>query len=173
MKYFYYLIYRCIGFYLPKSSTPIIGKFCMKFRSFFASKLFLHAGKDINIERKANFGMGRRIQIGNNSGIGINSQIPSNTIIGEDVMMGPNCLIYAANHEFIRTDIPMNKQGHQKPKQTIIGNDVWIGGRVIILPGKKIGNGVIIGAGSVVTKDLDDFGIYAGNPIRLIKYRNG
>ena len=53
----------------------------------------------------------------------------------------------------------------------VIGNDVWIGGRVIILPGVKIGNGAIIGAGSVVTKDVSEYDVVAGNPARVIKNR--
>lgn len=52
-----------------------------------------------------------------------------------------------------------------------IGSDVWIGDNVIVLPNLKIGNGAIIGAGSVVTKDVPDFAIVAGNPARIIKYR--
>ena len=53
----------------------------------------------------------------------------------------------------------------------VIGNDVWIGGRVIILPGVKIGEGAIIGAGSVVTKDVSEYDVVAGNPARVIKNR--
>ena len=53
----------------------------------------------------------------------------------------------------------------------VIGNDVWIGGRVIILPGVKIGDGAIIGAGSVVTKDVSEYDVVAGNPARVIKNR--
>ena len=52
-----------------------------------------------------------------------------------------------------------------------IGNDVWIGQRVIILPGVKVGSHSIIGAGSVVTKDIVDFSIVAGNPAKLIRIR--
>ena len=53
-----------------------------------------------------------------------------------------------------------------------VGNDVWIGANVIILPSvKNIGDGVIIGAGSVVTKDIPDFAIAVGNPAKIIKYR--
>ena len=140
-------------------------------RVFFVKKLFKFTGDNINIERKAKFGLGRNIVIGNNSGIGINADIPSNISIGDNVMMGPDCLIYAANHKFDSTEVPMNQQGHSDALLTIIGHDVWIGGRVTILPGKKIGNGVIIGAASVVTKDLEDFGIYGGNPATLIKKR--
>ncbi|NUJ98146.1 CatB-related O-acetyltransferase [Candidatus Gracilibacteria bacterium] len=53
----------------------------------------------------------------------------------------------------------------------IIGNDVWIGMNCIILPGIKIGNGAVIGAGTIVTKDVPDYAIYAGNPGKVIKYR--
>jgi maltose O-acetyltransferase len=53
-----------------------------------------------------------------------------------------------------------------------IDDDVWIGARAMILPGcKHIGKGVIIGAGSVVTKDIPDYAIVGGNPARVIKYR--
>ena len=86
-------------------------------------------------------------------------------------MMGPECYIYTRNHAFSRTDVPMREQGMQDFKPVTIGNDVWIGARVTILPGVKIGNGCIIGAGSVVTKNLPDFAIGGGNPARVLKYR--
>lgn len=56
-------------------------------------------------------------------------------------------------------------------KKTIIGNDVWTGRNVTIMAGVKIGNGAIIGAGAVVTKDVPDYAIVAGVPAKIIKYR--
>lgn len=56
-------------------------------------------------------------------------------------------------------------------KRTIIGHDVWIGSRVIVMQGVKIGNGAIIGAGSVVTKDVPPYAIVAGCPAKVIRYR--
>ena len=53
----------------------------------------------------------------------------------------------------------------------IIGNNVWIGDKIIILPGVKIGGGAVIGAGSVVTKDIPDSAIAAGNPAKIISFR--
>ena len=53
----------------------------------------------------------------------------------------------------------------------MIGNDVWIGARVIILPGVRIGDGAVIGAGSVVTNDVPSLGVVAGNPAKLIHMR--
>lgn len=55
--------------------------------------------------------------------------------------------------------------------EVIIGNDVWIGMRVIIMPGVKVGNGVVIGAGAVVTKDVPDYAIVGDVPARIIKFR--
>ncbi len=86
-------------------------------------------------------------------------------------MMAPEVLILGGNHRFDRVDIPMMFQGNVEYGPVEIGNDVWIGSRVIILPGLKIGEGSIIGAGSVVTKDVMPYSIVAGNPAKLIKMR--
>lgn len=55
--------------------------------------------------------------------------------------------------------------------KTVIGHDVWIGRKAIIMPGVKVGNGAIVGAGAVVTKDVPDYAIVAGVPAKIIKYR--
>ena len=110
--------------------------------------------------------------MGDNSGIGINASISGKCIIGDDVMMGPDCIIYTWNHKFDDTTTTMRGQGFQEEKPVYIGNDVWIGGRVIILPGVHIGNHCIIGAGSVVTKNIPDWAVAAGNPATVKKYRN-
>ena len=69
--------------------------------------------------------------------------------------------------------LPMCEQGYQDEKPIIIGDDVWIGGHVIVLPGVHVGNGAILAAGAVVTKDVPEYAIVGGNPARVIKYRNG
>ena len=56
-------------------------------------------------------------------------------------------------------------------KPVHIGNDVWLGSRVTILPGVNIGNGCIIGASAVVTKDVPDYAVVGGNPAKILKYR--
>ena len=65
----------------------------------------------------------------------------------------------------------MGQQG-MRVSEVIIGNDVWIGMRVIIMPGIKVGNGVVIGAGAVVTKDVPDYAIVGGIPAKIIGERN-
>ena len=126
-------------------------------------------GKKVNIEKNANFDSS--VCLGNNSGLGVNCRIGPNVTIGSNVMMGPNVTIYTQNHETKRTDIPMADQGFKVLKPVIIGDDCWLGDSVIILPGVTIGNGCIIGAGSVVRKDIPDYAVVIGNPARIIKFR--
>lgn len=171
MKIFCYLLYYYVLQYLPKSSGVGFHKQLVRIiRSRTASFLFDKCGTNINIEKKAKFGTGKNISIGNNSGIGMNCQVKGPVIIGDNVMMGPDCLILTSFHNIDRIDIPMNQQG-SGTKKVVIGNDVWIGTRVIILPGVKIGNSVVIGAGAVVTKDVPDYAIIGGIPAKIIRYR--
>ena len=85
---------------------------------------------------------------------------------GNEVMVGPNCSFYTALHPF---DPDKRRTGVEYAKPINIGNDVWFGGNVTVLPGVNIGNNVIIGAGSVVTKDIPDNMIAAGNPCRILR----
>lgn len=153
---------------LPSSSSKLM-RFGMKLRGFFCRKIITFAGKNINIEKGATFS--RRLSIGNNSGLGINCRVQGTVSIGDNVMMGPDVLIYTTNHEFKSKDIPMRKQGYQDERPVTIGNDVWIGARAIILPGVSIGEGCVIGAGAVVTKDVPAYCVCAGNPARVVKTR--
>lgn len=163
-----YIVYEFIGRYLPNNDGRIT------LGSAFIRRLLVKGFtgcKSHGLYINKNATISPTLVIGNNSGIGANSIIGRGTTIGDNVMMGPECYIYTRNHAFSRTDVPMREQGMQDFKPVTIGNDVWIGARVTILPGVKIGNGCIIGAGSVVTKNLPDFAIGGGNPARVLKYR--
>ncbi len=147
------------------------GAVCKAIRLFLCKRIFKYCGKNVNIERKAYFGSGLEIEIGDESGLGINSTVPSNTIIGKYVMMGPNCYILAQNHNFERLDIPMCKQGMSNKSKTIIDDDVWIGRDVLMTPGRNIKRGSIIGAGCLLCKDFPEYSIIGGNPSKLIRSR--
>ena len=163
------LIYNVLGKHMPLSDSRF--SFGSKRIRAFCGKLLLnHCGKNVNIEKGAQFST--EVSLGDNSGIGVNATISSYVTIGNDVMMGPECLIYTTNHAFGRRDIPMWRQGFSEPKPVVIGNDVWIGGRVTVLPGVHIGDGAIIGAGSVVTRDVEPYSIVGGNPAKLIRKRS-
>lgn len=83
-------------------------------------------------------------------------------------------VLLGCDHNYENLDIPMDKQGNKPSKPLHICTDVWIGARAIVLPGcKRIGKGVIIGSGSVVTKDVPDYTIVGGNPAKVIKSRRG
>ena len=163
----------CFALYLLAKALPNnesrVRCFQREIRGFLVRRFATSVGSNINIQRNAT--LSPTLVIGHNSSIGANSIIGRGTAIGDNVMMGPECYIYTRNHAFSRTDIPMREQGLQDFKPVTIGNDVWIGARVTILPGVKIGNGCIIGAGSVVTKDIPDYAIGGGNPARVIRFR--
>ena len=165
-------LYYGLAQYLP-SSFGWFGKPSKWIRYQLVRRIFKKCGKNVNVERKACFGSGREIEIGDNSGLGINSNIPSNTKIGNDVMMGPNCYIIKHNHAFDRTDIPMRLQGYQSKGnvQTVIEDDVWIGMNVLMTPGRHICKGTLIGAGALLCKDFPKYSVVGGNPSRLLKYR--
>lgn len=156
------LLYKTIGHILPSKAGQ-------KFRRFTGRLMFVSVGKGLNLEKHVN--AAHSLTIGNDSGIGENAYIQGETHIGDNVMMAKNVRIFTKNHNFFRLDIPMNKQGTQKEKPVVIGNDVWIGDSVMLLPGTKIGNGVVVGAGSVVRGVIPENAIIIGNPAQIIDYR--
>ncbi len=166
---FFRKLYFAIGINLP-TSTSRYGLRYQKIRGWMAQGFVEHCGKNVNIERGARFNP--ELNIGDNSGVGERCRVSGRTYIGDDVMMGPDCIMYSYSHAHSRIDIPMDQQGFEEETPIRIGNDVWIGARVILLPGVKIGDHVILGAGAVVTKDIPDYAIAAGNPARIIRMRN-
>lgn len=86
--------------------------------------------------------------------------------IGDDCFIGPNVSIYTACHS---TDPAERNSRREWAEPVVIGNNVWIGGSVTILPGVTIGNNVTVGAGAVVTKDIPDNVVVAGNPAKIIR----
>lgn len=76
--------------------------------------------------------------------------------------MSPDVIIYTSSHEYKDLDIPINQQGEKEHRRVVIGNNVWIGARCIILPGVTIGENSIIGANTVVTKNIPKIAIFCG-----------
>lgn len=151
----------------PSFSALKIGQ--RQIRAFCGHLILQSCGKNVNIEKNAEFDSS--VRIGNNSGLGINCRIAPQVTIGDNVMMGPDVLIYTQNHKFSDVYRNMDEQGFDDLKEVHIGDNVWIGARVIILPGVNIGEGSVIGAGAVVSKDVPPFSVFVGNPGRVVKYR--
>ena len=92
--------------------------------------------------------------------------------IGNDVLIGPNCSIVPANHNFSSREMPIRLQKFAPSKGgVVIEDDVWIGAGVVILDGAYISRGSIIGAGSVVNKRTEPYSINIGNPLKCIGAR--
>jgi len=116
--------------------------------------------------------VGASLKIGNNVGInhycfiGVRGDIE----IGNNVIFGPRVNIFSENHNYSDLSVPIKNQGVTKGK-TVVGNDVWIGANVSIMSGVNIGDGCIIAAGAVVTKDVPPYSIIGGVPAKIIKNR--
>ncbi len=123
-----------------------------------------------NIDLKAE--NGGKIHIGKNVFINSNSIITSlNSIsIGANTLIGPSVLIFDHDHDFEKDFQYGIKNGrHFISKPIHIENNVWIGANSVILKGVTIGEGAVIAAGSIVTKDVEPYSLYAGNTAKKIK----
>lgn len=163
-----YLLYIFGGGWMPHYQLGRKWKIAGSLRAFACRLYFEHCGDGADIGRKVKLSSG--ISIGSHSGIGDFCYFQGRVKIGDYVMMAPECAFIAANHNFADTQKPMCCQGTLERGITV-GNDVWFGYRVIVLDGVTIGNGVIVAAGSVVTKDIPDYAIAGGVPARVIRYR--
>lgn len=166
---FWWLIYYLFARHLPRSNVKY-SIFSRQIRAFVLKKLFRYVGKNVNIEPKVIFYNMSESEIGDSSGIGMYSYIGT-VKIGCDVMIGEELAAISMNHEFSDVEKPMREQGFKNDKPIIIEDNVWIGTRVILLPGVRIGRGSIIGAGSVVTKDVPPYSVVAGNPAVVVRSR--
>lgn len=151
-----------------------IDYFYRKLREFISRKLFLFVGKEVVIRPNLRVSYLSKISIGDYSSLGDRSLIVADggISIGEDVMMGPEVMIYSKNHEITS---PREKliNGNILFEKVTIEDDVWIGARAIILPGATISKGSVVAAGAVVPgKVFPQNAVIGGNPAKVIKYRS-
>ena len=162
--------YYAFARHLP--TQPMPGwRFGYWLRRRLVRRIFRHCGEAVLIKHGAYFGSGRDIELGARSQIGHNARIDHDVVIGEDVLMGPEVVMMSAGHAFADPAIPINQQGETPRRPVRIGNDVWIGTRAVIMPGVQVGNGAVIGATSVVTRDVPPLAVVAGVPARVIRMR--
>lgn len=167
-KKLWLMVYYMIAYNLPNYQFPM-GRLFNKFRIIVLRRI-LPLGDNCRIMRRVYIGNGDNISIGKNCRINENVRL-DNVRIGNHVLIARDCVILGKMHEFSQTDIPVELQKGHKDYTTIIEDDVWFGLRVVIMPGLIIRTGTIIGAGAILTKDTEAFGIYGGVPAKLIKKR--
>lgn len=137
-------------------------------RNKIMQQLFKNVGENVWIEPDFRCEFGKNITIGDDVYINFGCIILdcSEVTIGSHTLLGPNIGLYAANHS---TDATERINGGCYGKPIHIGNNVWLGGDVKVLQGVTIDDNTIIGAGSIVTKDIPDNVIAVGNPCKVIR----
>jgi acetyltransferase-like isoleucine patch superfamily enzyme len=125
-------------------------------------------GRGCGVQLGCRFLNGRKVYVGDRSVLNFGCLFDGRKYpiqIGSDVSIGPEASILTLGHD------PRSVEFSDRGGAVVIGNHVWIGYRAVVLPGVSIGEGAVVGAGAVVTKDVAPFTIVAGNPARMIGRR--
>lgn len=132
------------------------------------SNLLGKTGENFQIESPFYCDYGYNIEIGENFYANVNCVIldGAKVTFGDNVFIAPNCGFYTAGHPL---EVTPRNQGLEYAYPISIGNNVWIGANASVLPGVSIGDNTVIGAGSVVTKDIPANVVAVGNPCRVIR----
>ncbi len=135
-------------------------------------EMFAEIGEDCYIETplRANWG-GRHVHFGKNIYTNFNLTLVDDTHIhvGDYCQIGPNVVLATAGHPILPE---LREKGYQYNAPVRIGRNCWLGAGVVVVPGVTIGDNVVVGAGSVVTRDLPDNVIAVGNPCRILREVN-
>ena len=138
-------------------------------RQELLKQMFAEIGDDCYIEPplRANWG-GKHVHFGHNVYANFNLTLVDDThiYVGDYTMFAPNVVVSTAGHPI---EVTLREQGYQFTSPIHIGRNCWIGAGALILPGVTIGSDTIIGAKSVVTKDIPDHVIALGNPCRVLR----
>lgn len=141
-------------------------------RQILLQQLFAEIGPDCYIEPPfhANFG-GQHVHFGDHIYANFNLTMVDDThiYVGDYTMFGPNVTVATAGHPLLPE---LREQAYQYNAPVHIGKNCWLGAGVIILPGITLGDNVVVGAGSVVTKDLPDNVIAVGDPAHVLRSIN-
>jgi maltose O-acetyltransferase len=134
---------------------------------------FKQHGLNVDIHPSVEIRAPENVSIGDNTNINHGSELYAGggITIGSGTMVAYEVFIMSDSRTFLG-ETPLKEQKERIKKPVEIGNDVWIGARAIILPGVKIGNHAIVAAGSVVTKNVEEWQIVGGNPAKSIGFRN-
>ena len=137
-------------------------------RKAILDELLPHRGKGVYLQGPIYFDFGTNITIGDNSYANFNFTVldEGKVTIGNNVFIGPNVSLLCPIHPLCHED---RNTGMERAGAIKIGDNCWLGGAVTVCPGVTIGEGCVIGAGSVVTKDIPPYSIAVGNPCRVVR----
>lgn len=140
----------------------------LSYKDRMAKAIVKEFGENANIIPPFTCDYGCNVKVGNNTVINHSGVfLDTNEInIGKHALIGPKSGLYGAIHPF---DVEARNEGIEKAKTINIGDGAWLGGKVTVVPGVSIGKHSVIGAGSVVTKDIPDDVVVVGNPCRVIR----
>lgn len=135
-------------------------------------EMFAEIGEDCYIELPlhTNWG-GRHVHFGKGIYSNFNLTLVDDThiYVGDYTQFGPNVVLATAGHPILPA---LREQGYQYNAPVRVGRNCWLGANVVVVPGVTIGDNVVVGAGSVVTKDLPDNVIAVGNPCKILREVN-
>lgn len=178
---FYFLYRKKISL----SATILLGiksKISLKPNSSINALVYLNIADKAKFELNSKSSIGRfsEITVSNNASLNIgtgvfigeraNIRARASISIGNDCRIAQGVSIISGQYGYIKKDKLIKEQGFES-NEIRIGSDVWLGTGSIVLMGITIGKGAIVGAGSVVTKDIPEYAIVVGNPAKLVKYR--
>ena len=149
--------------------NSLVGRFPLRWlRKLYLKSWLGNLGEGSGVQMGCRFMNGRKVHLGERNVINFGCLFDGrkfNIRTGSDVSIGPEASILTLGHD------PQSSDFADRGGDVVIGNRVWIGYRAIILPGITIGDGAVVGAGAVVTNDVEPFAIVAGNPARKIGER--
>jgi maltose O-acetyltransferase len=163
-------LYYAVGARLPDLAFPG-GRTFNWIRCVLLGVILPGCGRANEIDGHVYIGDGTDVEIGSRCQINRGCRL-NRVQIHDEVMIGPYVIVPGQLHNTDRIDLPMIDQGAYTRAPTVLERDVWVGARAIIMPGVVVGSGSIIGAGAVVTRDVESRSIVGGVPARLISRRD-
>jgi len=146
----------------------------LRLRYRFYKKYLKSLGEETDFHENVNIRNPHKLSIGSRCAMGLDMKIQAGggMIVGNNVLFGPGVCVWTSNHVFTDPDKLVREQGLEY-KEVIVGDDVWIGANAFIMPGAHLPRGCIVSAGAVVGgKKYKEYSILAGNPARVIGFRN-
>ncbi len=153
-----------------------LGRIRRRGREWLLQSLFAAHGRNLRFDPDGELAYGR-IHLGDDVILGRGACLlaaESDIVVGNKVMFGPGVVIVAGNHNTSVVGRAMFDVIEKRPiddQDVVIEDEVWVGARAVILKGVVVGRGAIVGAGAVVTHPVPPYGVVAGNPAKLIRFR--